>query len=534
MKCSQVSAAVAVVVALFFVSCGGAKAVKPQDSDVGIHDDDTLLSDETTDEIATDGAIGDEGTNDDAVTDQDTADIAPTDDDATPATCGNEQVDNGEVCDKSSGILANCVDINSEWYKGGKAYCREDCLGWDTSTCEEVPHTCGNGIREGIEACDSDTKACTELAPEKYQSGTAFCNASCTAYATEDCVEIEPSECGNGIREGLEVCDGGLTNCVDIDPIKYSGGKAYCKSDCTGWDIVTCTERPTECEAVLNIGTKDPYDFAKAIGLCMGVPRAEMLLPSGAVGANANGYALLPALGNLIVPRQGNKMLALSSGQAINPPSNTNYNQGTSSAPPADWYTANGNKYPSSPACGTSGISGSTYDGVMARFEIDVPPTARSFSFDIYFLSAEYPDYVCTNYNDLFVALLDSSFTTTNEQFRNPADKNLAVFEGNVVGVNLAPAGFFTQCTNTQGPGNPPAWTVTSCEGTEQLVGTGFEGHGATGWITVRGNVVPGETIILRLVLWDLGDHILDSMVLVDNFKWGTTNVTPGMVRSTP
>lgn len=522
----------AAVATLLFVSCGGATTVKPKGSDVEAYSDaDMVLNDEEIDDEHTADEMGGDGEgHDEQVSDYDTADSLPPDQDVTPPTCGNGEVDAGEVCDKSTGILANCVDINSEWYQGGKAYCQDDCLGWDTSTCEEVPHTCGNNIREGIEACDGDAMACAELDPEKYQSGTAFCNESCTGYVTDDCVEIEPSECGNGIREGLEVCDGEIATCVDIDPIAYSGGKAYCKNDCTGWDTSTCTERPTECESTLSIASKDPYDFAKAMGLCMGVPTAEMLLPSGAVGANMAGYALLPALGNVITPRQGDKMLALSSGQALNPPTNTNFDHQTSSVAPQDWYTANGGKYPNSPACGTEGTTGSTYDGVMARFEIDVPPTARSFSFDVYFLSTEYPDYVCSQYNDLFVVLLDSSFTTTNEQFKNPADKNLAVFEGNAVGVNLAPAGLFTQCTNTSGPG----WAVTSCEGTEELAGTGFEGHGGTGWLTIRGNVVPGETITLRLALWDMGDHILDSMVLLDNFRWGTTTVTPGIVTATP
>ncbi len=511
------------------VACGGAKNTAKEDKDVVSFDSDTLLVIDEDSVLSTDGTGADATEGDAVVSDENIADSPAVDADVTPVTCGNGTVDTGEICDPSIGALANCTEINSEWYKGGKAYCLDTCLGWDTSTCEEVPHTCGNGIKEGIEVCDGDTIACTALAPEKYQSGTAFCNQSCTAYAVEGCVEIEPSECGNGIKEGLEVCDGGLANCVDIDPLAFSGGKAYCKGDCSGWDISTCTERPAECESELVLTSKDPYDYAKALGLCMGVPKAEILLPSGAVGANTIGHAMLSALGAVIVPRQGDKMLALSSGQALNPPTNTNFDQGKTSAAPADWYAANGGRYPSSPSCGGTGnTTGDTLDGVMLRLEIDVPPIARSFSFDIYFLSAEYPSYVCTQFNDFFVVLLDSTFTTTNEQFRNPLDKNVAVFEGNAVSVNLAPAGLFTQCTNTSGTG----WEVTSCEGTDELVGTGFASNGGTGWLTVRGNVVPGETIIVRLAIWDLGDHILDSMVLIDNFRWGASTVVPGILKA--
>ncbi|HOW51175.1 MAG TPA: choice-of-anchor L domain-containing protein [bacterium] len=515
--------------ALFIVACDGAKTNKPkEDKDILSSDDDSILvtDDDTilTDDPAIDDPGGDDTSTDDAVTDNPSVDT-----DVTPETCGNGALDGGEVCDGTTDTLANCVDIDSELYKGGKAYCLDTCLGWNTVTCEEVPHTCGNNIKEGPEACDGDTIACVTLDPQKYQGGAATCNDDCTAYLIAGCVEIEPSECGNDIREGIEVCDGGLANCVDIDPLLYSGGKAYCLEDCNGYATDTCTEKPLECESTIDISTKDPYDYAKAIGLCAGVPMAEILLPSGTTGANVNSNALLTALGDVIVPRSGDKLLALSSGQAMNPPASTQFDQKTSSAAPADWYAANGDAYPSSPACGAgTGTTGNTNDGVMAQFELDVPSTVHSFSFDIYFLSVEYSQYICSQFNDFFVALLDSTFTSSVEAQKNPADKNIAVFEGNAVGVNLAPAGLFRQCTNISGSG----WAVTSCEGTEELAGTGFEGQGGTGWLTVKGNVVPGETITLRLAIWDLGDHTLDSMVLIDNFKWGAATVSPGMTEA--
>jgi hypothetical protein len=30
----------------------------------------------------------------------------------------------------------------------------------------------------------------------------------------------------------------------------------------------------------------------------------------------------------------------------------------------------------------------------------------------------------------------------------------------------------------------------------------------------------PGETITIQFMIWDTGDHDLDSTVLVDNWKW--------------
>ncbi len=54
------------------------------------------------------------------------------------------------------------------------------------------------------------------------------------------------------------------------------------------------------------------------------------------------------------------------------------------------------------------------------------------------------------------------------------------------------------------------------------LAGSQSLGAGATTTLTTFGPVTPGETITLRLVLFDEGDDQLDSLVLVDNFRWGT------------
>ena len=56
--------------------------------------------------------------------------------------------------------------------------------------------------------------------------------------------------------------------------------------------------------------------------------------------------------------------------------------------------------------------------------------------------------------------------------------------------------------------------------GIGELVGTGFERHAATGWLQTRSNVVAGEEITLRFAIWDTGDEVLDSTVLLDNFRW--------------
>ena len=166
----------------------------------------------------------------------------------------------------------------------------------------------------------------------------------------------------------------------------------------------------------------------------------------------------------------------------------------------------------------------------MLTLKIRTPKTAKSFSFNIYFLSKEYSTYVCSKFNDFFIALLNSDYTSTDPNLKNPDDMNLAMdANGNPVGVNLAPAGLFTQCKKQSSISNTyGTFDATSCEGTTDLQGTGFESNGGTGWLTTRGNVKGGEVITLRLAIWDLGDDRYDSLVLIKNFKWETTEQKPG------
>jgi|GEM_PF-5552510 len=55
------------------------------------------------------------------------------------------------------------------------------------STSNNVPSICGNGIIEPGEFCDGNTEDCALLDPQQWDSGTAYCNSTCTAWDTGDC-----------------------------------------------------------------------------------------------------------------------------------------------------------------------------------------------------------------------------------------------------------------------------------------------------------------------------------------------------------
>ena len=347
--------------------------------------------------------------------------------------------------------------------------------------------------------------------------------------------------CGDGIDND---CNGTVDDGTDFDGDGYGACSDCCESteQCANpkesWDpafhICEYEVIQSNCESEVSGSSIDPVDYAKAIGICQtttedsdewGLISAVISAPNGNANVHAGSNGLLSKLGNVIKPKSGTLMLGLSSGKVADP--FTSYALGSTSGAPADWLAANGGKFPSSASCSSQsiGTTGNVNDAVMLTMRIRTPKTAKSFSFNLYFLTIEYPGYICNRFNDFFIALLNSIHTSNDPALQNPADMNLAMdAAGNPVGVNLAASGLFTQCK----PVDKYSATSESCIGTGDLEGTGFEDHGGTGWLTTRGNVVGGEVITLRLAIWDLGDHALDSLVLIDNFKWDAAEYTPG------
>jgi calcineurin-like phosphoesterase family protein/purple acid phosphatase-like protein/PKD domain-containing protein len=50
--------------------------------------------------------------------------------------------------------------------------------------------------------------------------------------------------CGNGIREGTEVCDGTQLNGETCQSLGFSSGTLHCRANCSGFDITSCVPGP--------------------------------------------------------------------------------------------------------------------------------------------------------------------------------------------------------------------------------------------------------------------------------------------------
>ncbi len=440
-----------------------------------------------------------------------------------------------------------------------------ECTPGETRECYEGPSgTKGRGI------CKAGVMTCIE-------DGTDW--SECVGQ-----VLPEVEKCGDGIDQDCDGSDMTVENATDMD----GDGYTYCTGDCceTGWECVgtdperinpgafevpgngfddncngTVDETSDSQDAGISKDTTDPVELTKAMDInpvkdekSYGIVSAKLLYPDGSEGEiEKSQYAVLDSFGQHILPRNGSKLLAFSTGdinanldgssidtQFSSNATEENPDETHKSEPPADWFQANGGQtFPDAPGCAGGGLMQESTnpgkppvrDPIMLELELRAPNNAEAFSIDVYYISAEFPEWVC-KYNDFFVMLLDTSFKTDNPELQNPADKNIAM-DGNKnpLGINLAKSGLFNVCC--------PRNNFPSCQGDADLKGTAFtsnncgmpmtSNHGATGWLTVRGNIVPGENFKLRLALWDTNDHALDSLVLLDNFTWYESAKKPGI-----
>lgn len=300
---------------------------------------------------------------------------------------------------------------------------------------------------------------------------------------------------------------------------------------------------PVPCDDALMIDSAEPLDGARAVDLCKmsnspaewGVVSAQWVMadgsppPAGYEPAFHLGHGLLTGFGPNNAVRRGSRLLALSSGSARQP-NDPGYQS------PNGFIKGYVGQHPQgfpkeSPACPMT-TTGEPNDPVGLEVLIRVPLNAHGFSFDFNFFTFEWPAYICSQFNDFFVALLSPIPMGQN-------DGNVSFdSQGNPVSVNNA---FLNVCGC---PGNPPSPCIAGqktfpCSGGNiGLIGTGFgfdtaaEDHAATDWLTTQAPVTPGTEITIRWAVYDSGDGRLDSTTLIDNWKWIATPGTP--VGTTP
>ena len=290
------------------------------------------------------------------------------------------------------------------------------------------------------------------------------------------------------------------------------------------------------CDDGIEIDEKDPVQAAAALGVCTvideeddqswGLVSARWTMVDGTTPIDVSpfhlGHGIVDDFGSKLTPLEGKRMLLLSSGTARRPndpgyKDPKGFDKQYNSNPPLGFPKE-------SPAC-PGVVTGATYDDIALELELKAPENANALAFDFNFFTWEWPEYVCSEYNDFFVALL--------EPFpAKQSDGNISFdSKGNPVSVNN---GLVRVCSCSNGPPCDapivnPQKTYDCGLGSSQLKGTGFEGHAATGWLRTSSPIGANAVITLRLGIYDSGDGVLDSTSVIDNLRWlGDPVETPG------
>lgn len=142
-------------------------------------------------------------------------------------------------------------------------------------------------------------------------------------------------------------------------------------------------------------------------------------------------------------------------------------------------------------------------DLLWFQLRTEVPGGTHGFALDFAFFSEEFPESVGTTFNDMLIVWSSSES-----------------YVGNLCFVDEQP------CTVTA------LWPVQYEGFAPELQDTGFAEHplgegGGTGWFQLKGSAQPHEVLELTFALFDMGDDVLDTLVLLDGFAWDCQGCTP-------
>ncbi len=151
--------------------------------------------------------------------------------------CGNGELDPNEECDGTELDAQSCDGFG---FEGGTLLCTPECT-YDTSMCEAAA-VCGDGLVDvDTEECDCGkaqcsaaqlgNNTCMKLPSPKgspFSGGTLTCDAASCALNDQGC-----TYCGDGIRNGSEACEGGDLGGQTCQSQGFDAGSLTCTPDCS-------------------------------------------------------------------------------------------------------------------------------------------------------------------------------------------------------------------------------------------------------------------------------------------------------------
>lgn len=153
--------------------------------------------------------------------------------------------------------------------------------------------------------------------------------------------------------------------------------------------------------------------------------------------------------------------------------------------------------------------TGDPEDKMWFSFDVTAPAIAngqiadaKGYTFDFAYFSAEFPEWVGDEFNDIFVVWQASEDYTGNVTFINGQPLTVTAL-----------------------------WPIDYQTGDVHLQGTGhINDGGATGWYKATSGVKPGETFTLAFAIFDMGDSTYDTTAIIDNWSWDCEGCVPNEV----
>lgn len=335
----------------------------------------------------------------------------------------------------------------------------------------------------------------------------------------------------------------GTTGCA---PAATDDGSA---TDESGGPVPTC-EAPSGHSAC-DSGDDDPFH---AIGLgCAGGPQETNPISAQTIDADATTFAVATRFGsdgNLHwTPREGSKLLVLSTGildvvgdHVEIPFPRTDADDGDNPNPDGELPE------PMSPVPGAGGdcpqpfvdcdrvgdcsqtlpdvwdaSGGVAHDLAWLRFDVAVPGGTFGYRADLAWFTAEYPEAAEATASDLLVWWQSSEVFTGNVATIDGAPMIVAG-----IGETIASDGFVGNAPELQGTGFEST-EVAECDTPWQSYGAGeCPRGGSTPWLTLAAPAHPGETMTIAVAIFDAIDPHLDSVVLLDDWRWSCDGCTAG------
>jgi len=166
-----------------------------------------------------------------------------------------------------------------------------------------------------------------------------------------------------------------------------------------------------------------------------------------------------------------------------------------------------------------------TYDAAILEF--DFVPASDTIKFNYVFGSEEYPEYVCSDYNDVFAFFL----TGPNPLGGTYNNKNIALIPNTNTPVAI-------NSINGGAPG--PGYSASQCLSlshsnyyVNNVGGTTIQYDGFTKVLQAVAHVVACETYHIKLAIADAGDGIYDSGVFLEAKSFSSPTVTISAIATT-